>query len=154
LQSRVAQHVRPPYFGASRERKRPEESRVSPPVAYAPGSPVRTSYSLPFGFSICYPWALAPLRRCYTAEARRRHARVRATAVSGAGPVPRTVAVVTQERTTPLHPLRHVRPRGVDGALRPLGINGHALAGPVAVEVALIPVGAPLPDVAGHVVQA
>src|SRR5262249_12640288 len=59
-----------------------------------------------------------PLRRLHAAEADVGHAGVRATAVAGAGPVARAVAVVAQERAAALHPLGHEGAGRVVGSVR------------------------------------
>ena len=51
-------------------------------------------------------------------------------------------------------PQRRVRLARIETLLRTRGVVDHSLAGPLAVQVDLVPVAAPLPDVAGHVVQA
>src|SRR5262249_15573254 len=63
-------------------------------------------------------------------------------------------AVIAQERAAALYALRHEWPSRVDRALRPRWIDGHALACPAPVRLPVIPIGAPLPHIAGHVVEA
>src|SRR5262245_29615779 len=106
------------------------------------------------------PWVGPPvsipcsLARLHAPEADVRHAGVRRTPVAGAGPVARAVAVVAQERAALLDPQRGVGLAGVETLLRAGGVDNDSLAGPLAVQVHLVPVTAPLPDVAGHVVEA
>ena len=84
-----------------------------------------------------------------------RHAGVRAAAVPGAGPVARAVAVVAQERAAALHALRRERPaRVVGSAPGPVGLTTTPWPARWRYRSRSVPVGAPLPDVAGHVVQA
>src|SRR5438105_2788127 len=97
--------------------------------------------------------SLPQLRAHHAAEADVRHAGIRAAPVAGARPVAGTVTVVAQERTALLHPLWCERPRLVQAHFRAGRVVDHRVAGPVAVEVALVPVAAPLPDVTGHIVQ-
>src|SRR5437016_4032641 len=69
--------------------------------------------------------------------------------------VARAILVGTKERAAPLYPLPFPRLGGIEGRGRPLGVADR-LAGPGQgfVVIRPVPVGAPLPDVAGHVVQA
>src|SRR5207249_671224 len=60
--------------------------------------------------------------------------------------------VGTQERPAPLHPLELVAAVGVDAEARAGRVAARARG--IDVKAGLIPVVAPLPDVAGHVVQA
>src|SRR5262245_46524624 len=78
--------------------------------------------------------------RLHAAEADVRHAGVRGAPVPGAGPVARAVAGVAQKRPALLAAQRRVRLAGVEALRWPLGVDGHPLAGAVAVEVDLIPV--------------
>src|SRR5205814_9451067 len=65
------------------------------------------------------------------------------------------VLVRTQIRSAPHHALGDAALGGVETVGRALGVPGRLRAGrQLLVGVVAIPVGAPLPDVAGHVVQA
>src|SRR5207244_7763123 len=92
-------------------------------------------------------------RRQHAAEADVGHTRVRAAAVAGAGPVTRAIAVVAEEGPAALHALGHEWPGRVDRALRSGWVDRHPLAGAPPIRLPIIPVGAPLPHVAGHVVE-
>src|SRR5262249_24427768 len=93
--------------------------------------------------------------RCHhTAEADVRHARVRAAAMPGAGAVPRAVVVVAKERPAALDALGCERTGRIRAALRSSRIHHEPAARTLAVEVPLIPVSPPFPDVAGHIIQA
>src|SRR5262249_49974285 len=91
--------------------------------------------------------------RLHAPEADVGHAGVGAASVPGARAVARTIAVVAQERAAFLDTLRHERPGRVDGPVRPGRVDCEP-AGARAIQIALVPVRAPLPDVAGHVVEA
>src|SRR5262249_30357917 len=93
--------------------------------------------------------------RCpHTAKAHVRHAGVRAASVAGAGSVTGAITIATEEGTSFLSPQRSVRLAGIEAPGRACGVDDHPFAGSLAVQVDLVPVAAPLPDVASHVVQA
>src|SRR5262245_51408749 len=109
----------------------------------------------------CSPVAFRPLdllpaflrarRHEHAPEADVRHAGIGCAPVSGAGPVAGAVSVVAEERTPFLDAQRAVWLAGVETLFRAYGVDRHFLTGPLAVQVNLVPVSAPLPDVAGHV---
>src|SRR5262245_55371253 len=99
------------------------------------------------------PSVLRRARTYHTPKADVSHPRVRAAPVAGARAVAGAVAVVAQERAALLDALRHERPGRVNRAVRSRRIDREP-AGALAIQVALVPVGAPFPDVAGHVVEA
>src|SRR5262249_12589955 len=61
---------------------------------------------------------------------------------------------MAQERTALLTAQRRIGLPGIVAVLRARRVDDQFLAGSLTVQVDLIPVAAPLPDVAGHVVQA
>src|SRR5262249_61508192 len=61
---------------------------------------------------------------------------------------------MAQERTALLSAERRIGLPRIVTVVGPRRIDDHPLAGALAVQVDLIPVAAPLPDVASHVVQA
>jgi hypothetical protein len=93
-------------------------------------------------------------RRHCAAKTHVRHPRVRRAPMPGAGPVASAVCVVAEERSAFLCPLRTVGLTGVEALFRSRGVDYHALAGSLAVEIDLVPVVAPLPDVTRHVIEA
>src|SRR5262249_4516914 len=72
----------------------------------------------------------------------------------GAGPEAPAVRRVAQKRAALLAAQRRIGLPRVQAPLGPGRIDDHPLAGAPAVQIDLVPVAAPLPDVAGHVVQA
>src|SRR5262245_52433736 len=72
--------------------------------------------------------------------------------MAGAWTIARTVAVVAQERTALLHPLWREWPGGVVGTKGAGRVVGHH-TGASAIQLSIVPVGTPLPDVAGHVIE-
>src|SRR5215813_13816339 len=95
----------------------------------------------------------ARLRRLYTAKTDMRHARVRAASMPRAGPIARAVAVIAQERSTLLHAALFERMLRIHRPLRSRRVVDHPFAHPTLVQIALIPIAAPFPDIAGHVVE-
>src|SRR4051794_28612842 len=90
--------------------------------------------------------------RLHTSKTEMRHARVRRTAESGAGAVVEAVTDATQERSPPLYPFRRPQPGGE--AHRGAGrVDEEVLTLRQGVSLGQVPVGAPLPDVARHVIQ-
>src|SRR5262249_30713166 len=75
-------------------------------------------------------------------------------AVPGAGPVAPAVRGMAQEGTALLAAQRRVGLPRVEALLGALRVDDHPPAGSLPIKVGLVPVVAPLPDVAGHVVQA
>src|SRR5579885_178596 len=88
------------------------------------------------------------------AKAHVRHARVGTAAMSRAGTVARAVSVATQERTPFLHSQRRVWLARIVGLGRTHWVHRHAVAGTLTVEIHLVPVAAPLPNISCHVVEA
>src|SRR5262249_40650965 len=93
------------------------------------------------------------LPRRHATEADVGHAGVRARAVPGAGPVARAITVVAQKRSAFLHSSGLERGQGVLGLGGADGFDDNALVRPPTVQVTVVPIGAPLPDVPGHVVE-
>src|SRR5947209_3840469 len=82
------------------------------------------------------------------AQADVRHAGIRRAAVPGAGPVARAVSVVAEEGPAFLYSQRTVRLTRVETLFGSCRVDYHVFAGSLTVQVDLIPVAAPLPDVA------
>src|SRR5262245_23770226 len=106
--------------------------------------------------SALFSVALLPHRRRHdAAKADMRHAGVGRAAVPGARAVAGTVAVVTEKGTAALHALGLERATGVVGFVRPGGVDdGDVPQPPAQVQLAVVPVAAPFPGVAGHVIKA
>src|SRR5262249_30176288 len=90
------------------------------------------------------------LRRAHATEPDVGRARVHAALAAAAGHVARAELVAAQERTAALHALHHAGLLGIETISRSLRVA----PGAAAVGVVAVPVSAPLPDVAGHVVEA
>src|SRR5262245_49784916 len=93
------------------------------------------------------------LDRLHTPKTEMGHARVRCAAEPGAGTVVVTVADATQERPPALHALGRALLR-VEARRRAGRIDEQLLVAREGIGFGQKPVGGPLPDVAGHVVQA
>src|SRR5690349_19321627 len=87
------------------------------------------------------------------AEPQVRHPGIGRAAHSRAWTVVEAVADAAEEGATPVNVFRRSL-AWVETALRAFGIDQHALARRQRIGVGKIPVVAPLPDVAGHVIQA
>src|SRR4051812_36024673 len=72
----------------------------------------------------------------------------------GAWPIACAIGVVAEKGTPLLDSQRSARLARIETPWRPGGVDNQPQAGPATVQIDLIPVAAPLPDVAGHVVQA
>src|SRR5262245_38579414 len=95
-----------------------------------------------------------PLLRSHdTTETDVRSATVRRTTHAGARAVVKAETDATEERTAAVHALR--RPHSwVKAFSRPRGVDIHNASGSAGIRVGQVPVSGPLPDVAGHVIQA
>src|SRR5262245_43187097 len=82
-----------------------------------------------------------------------RHAGVGAVAVTGTRAIARAIAVVAEERAATMGPQPLEWPRRVGAVLGSCRIDDESETGPLSIELAPIPVGAPLPDIAGHVIK-
>src|SRR5260221_463553 len=92
-------------------------------------------------------WPPPRVQRPPTPKANVRHARVGGASMPGAGTIAGAVTVVAEEGSPFLDSQRSPRLAGIETLRRSSGIDNHPLSGPSAVQIDLIPVAAPLPDV-------
>ena len=90
----------------------------------------------------------------HAAEADMRHAGIGAASVSRAGAVARAILIVAQERAAALGALRHERLPGIEAALRAGWVHDDLAICAMLVQLAVVPIAAPLPDIARRVEQA
>ena len=83
-----------------------------------------------------------------------RHAGIGAASVSRAGAVARAILVVAQERPAALGTLRHERVSGIVASLRAGWVHDDLALRTTQVGFAVVPIAAPLPDIARRVEQA
>ena len=117
-----------------------------------PGPPNKVERASQLGPAILL-CAIPKILISHTAEADVGHAGVGSASNAGAGAVVETVSGAAEEGAAALDALGWMLPR-LETERRPGGVDGRASAGALGVGGGTIPVGAPLPDVAGHVVKA